>query len=116
MRLLSTLRLLVKPEAPTAGVAQGALYFDSALGEPLYHNGSDWVSFDSGAATVGYPTFVQTTTPDAGQTAGFDKWVWIDTSNTPPIVNVETSTDVATTTSTYSSVDDLELLILMGAL
>ncbi len=65
---------------------------------------------------VGYPTFIQTTAPTPAQTSGFTKYTWIDTSNTPPITNIESNGDVPTTSSPLATVDDITILILMGAL
>jgi hypothetical protein len=42
MRLLNTIRLLVKPDAPTTGVAQGALYYDSTREQTRVHDAIAW--------------------------------------------------------------------------
>jgi hypothetical protein len=68
------------------------------------------------AAPANAATFIQTTAPTAAQIGQFLKYVWVDTSNSPPIINVENGGDVPTTTSTLASPDDLQIMILMGAL
>lgn len=67
-------------------------------------------------ALLGYPVFVQTTAPTGGQTTGLTKWLWINTSSTPPVLNVEAGSDVATSTLAITTTDDVELLTVMGIL
>ena len=69
------------------------------------------------AKAVGYPVFIQTTDPVlSGLTGGLTKWMWINTSTAPPTVDVYAATDVATTTLSIASADDVKMLAIMGAL
>lgn len=65
---------------------------------------------------VGYPTFIQTSAPSGGQTTGLTKWVWVDSSTSPPTIRVETNGDVASTTLSSTSADDVVLMTLMGVI
>lgn len=44
MRLFNLLRLLATPSPPTQGVAEGAVYYDTTLREPQYHDDTHWTA------------------------------------------------------------------------
>jgi hypothetical protein len=71
MRLLNTLRLLVRASPPTTGVAPGAVYYDTTCVEPRYYDGASWQTFGE----IGFP---QVTTafvvPDGRQVTYFDQF------------------------------------------
>ncbi len=75
MKLLSTLRLLTRPSAPTSGAEAGAIYYDTTAGKPLYNDGSQWTSF-AGNSVAGYPQDVTDTytVPDNRQVIYFDRF------------------------------------------
>ncbi len=74
MKLLNTLRLLVSGSPPVTGVGPGAVYYDSAAGEPRWNDGSQWNSF--GGGSVGFPEDITTsyTVPDNRQVIYFDRF------------------------------------------
>ena len=70
MRLLNTLRLLIRAEPPTTGVSPGAVYFDQSCHEPRYHNGTRWMSFGD----IGFPHDADGyVVPDGRQVMYFDQ-------------------------------------------
>lgn len=100
-----------------AGAGAGSIGATGASGAPG-STGATGPTGPSGASGLGagYPQFIQTSAPTAAQTIGYTKYTWVDTSFSPPVVTVENGGDVPTTTVTTSPYDDLQIMILMGAL
>jgi len=72
MRLLNTLRLLVAGAAPSSGVGQGAVYYDSSDNAPRYYDGAQWVDFNQ----LGFPDPANgVIIPDGRQVVYFDAFV-----------------------------------------
>jgi hypothetical protein len=70
----------------------------------------------TGGSTSGFPTFIQTSAPGPTDYGAFTKYVWVDSSTSPPTINVQSGSDVPTTTLPLVTNDDLLILNLMGAL
>lgn len=72
MKLLNTLRLLVRATPPSTGVSAGAVYHDATANEPRWHDGATWNSF----GTVGFPDPITTSfvVPDGKQVTYFDRF------------------------------------------
>lgn len=72
MRLLNSLRLLLKGDPPTTGVSQGAVYYDTVRDKVRVHDAADWRDVHQlgvpNPISATYPAFV----PDGHQVLYFD--------------------------------------------
>lgn len=71
MKLLNPLRLLTRSSAPSQGVEAGAMYFDTTVGAPRFHDGTQWVDVNQ----LGFPDpATGVIVPDGRQVTYFDQF------------------------------------------